>query len=136
MFRAIHDGKPDQGLLAYQYLQTLPKIAQGEANKMWIVPSEFSKALEGLSRLGGGDGESRSWLDVEPSTNGAARDGNAAADGIDTSGWFESQLPRAADQPEAKIELSSIQPGLPTVPPPSQVARDVAGRADEQPPRA
>ena len=48
VFQAIHDGKPDQGLLAYQYLQTLPKIAQGDANKMWIVPSEFSKALEGL----------------------------------------------------------------------------------------
>src|SRR3982750_2689145 len=54
VFQAIHDGKPDQGLLAYQYLQTLPQIAQGDANKMWIVPSEFSKALEGLSRLGGG----------------------------------------------------------------------------------
>ena len=46
VFQAIHDGKPDQGLLAYQYLQTLPQIAQGDANKMWIVPSEFSKALE------------------------------------------------------------------------------------------
>ena len=55
VFQAIHDGKPDQGLLAYQYLQTLPKIAQGDANKMWIVPSEFSKALEGLSRLGGAE---------------------------------------------------------------------------------
>src|SRR4051812_47301178 len=40
VFQAIHDGKPDQGLLAYQYLQTLPQIAQGDANKMWIVPSE------------------------------------------------------------------------------------------------
>ena len=57
VFQAIHDGKPDQGLLAYQYLQTLPQIAQGDANKMWIVPSEFSKALEGLANLGGaGDG--------------------------------------------------------------------------------
>ena len=71
---------------------------------MWIVPSEFSKALEGLSRLGGADGEAKSWLDVEPSTNGGGRQ----VDGIDTSDWFESQVPRAADQPEAKIELSSI----------------------------
>ena len=60
VFQAIHDGKPDQGLLAYQYLQTLPKIAQGDANKMWIVPSEFSKALEGLSRLGGATARARS----------------------------------------------------------------------------
>ena len=104
VFQAIHDGKPDQGLLAYQYLQTLPKIAQGDANKMWIVPSEFSKALEGLSRLGGAEGDGKSWLDVEPSSNGAPR----TADGIDTSDWFQSQLPPAAEQPEAKIELSSI----------------------------
>jgi regulator of protease activity HflC (stomatin/prohibitin superfamily) len=105
VFQAIHDGKPDQGLLAYQYLQTLPKIAQGDANKMWIVPSEFSKALEGLSRLGGAE-EGKSWLDVGASPNG---DGSATATAeIDTSGWFESQLPAAADQREAKIELSSI----------------------------
>src|SRR6185436_13467469 len=97
VFQAIHDGKPDQGLLAYQYLQTLPKIAQGDANKMWIVPSEFSKALEGLASLGGAGGEgTRSWLDVEPSGNGSTRTG----DSIDTSDWFQSQLPPAAEQPE------------------------------------
>jgi regulator of protease activity HflC (stomatin/prohibitin superfamily) len=114
VFQAIHDGKPDQGLLAYQYLQTLPKIAQGDANKMWIVPSEFSKALEGLASLGGAGGEgTRSWLDVEPSGNGATRTG----DGIDTSDWFQSQLPPAAEQPEAKIELSSIADVPPPAPP-------------------
>src|SRR5579875_3439517 len=54
-FGAIHASKPDPALLAYQYLQTLPQIAQGDANKMWIVPSEFSKALEGLARFGGAE---------------------------------------------------------------------------------
>ncbi len=48
VFQAIHDGRPDQSLLAYQYLQMLPKIAQGDANKVWIVPSEIGKAMEGL----------------------------------------------------------------------------------------
>ena len=48
VFQAIHDGQPDQSLLAYQYLQMMPKIADGQANKLWIVPSEFTKALEGL----------------------------------------------------------------------------------------
>jgi hypothetical protein len=125
VFQAIHDGKPDQGLLAYQYLQTLPQIAQGDANKMWIVPSEFSKALEGLSRLGGGDGESRSFLDVPAPTNGSRTERP-----IDTSTWFESQLPPAAAQPEAKIELSSIMdtptatPPVPGTPPVSEVAKE------------
>ncbi len=48
VFQSIHDGNPDQSLLAYQYLQMMPKIANGESNKLWIVPSEFTKALEGL----------------------------------------------------------------------------------------
>jgi hypothetical protein len=48
VFNAIHAGKPDQGLLAYQYLQMLPSIAQGDSNKLWIIPSEIGKAMEGL----------------------------------------------------------------------------------------
>src|SRR3954447_147031 len=64
VFASIHASKPDPALLAYQYLQTLPQIAQGDANKMWIVPSEFSKALEGLAGLAGGEGggDGPSWL--------------------------------------------------------------------------
>jgi len=48
VFQAIHDGRPDQSLLAYQYLQMMPEIAKGDANKVWIVPSEIGRALEGL----------------------------------------------------------------------------------------
>jgi regulator of protease activity HflC (stomatin/prohibitin superfamily) len=45
VFQAIHDGDPDQGLLSYQYLQMLPRLAQGDANKIFVIPSEFSQAL-------------------------------------------------------------------------------------------
>jgi regulator of protease activity HflC (stomatin/prohibitin superfamily) len=45
VFNAIHEGKPDAELLAYQYLQTLPLIAQGESNKVWIIPSELQSAV-------------------------------------------------------------------------------------------
>jgi regulator of protease activity HflC (stomatin/prohibitin superfamily) len=48
VFQAIHEGAPDQALLAYQYLQMLPRIAQGDANKVWVIPSEIGRALEGL----------------------------------------------------------------------------------------
>jgi regulator of protease activity HflC (stomatin/prohibitin superfamily) len=51
VFQAIHDGRPDQELLAYQYLQMLPRLAQGDANTIWVVPSELTSALSGLSRL-------------------------------------------------------------------------------------
>jgi regulator of protease activity HflC (stomatin/prohibitin superfamily) len=49
VFGAIHAGDPDAALLAYQYLQTLPKLAEGEANKLWIIPSELTEALKGIS---------------------------------------------------------------------------------------
>src|SRR4051812_16868104 len=45
VFGAIHAGDPDPKLLAYQYLQMLPQIAQGDANKVWIIPSEITQAL-------------------------------------------------------------------------------------------
>src|SRR5437868_2398920 len=52
VFKAIHEGDPDPKLLAYQYLQMLPQIAQGDANKMWIIPSELTQALGRLGQLG------------------------------------------------------------------------------------
>ena len=48
VFGAIHEGNPDNLLLAYQYLQTLPKLAEGPANKLWIIPSELTEALKGI----------------------------------------------------------------------------------------
>ncbi|AXR73554.1 SPFH/Band 7/PHB domain protein [Auritidibacter sp. NML130574] len=49
VFEAIHAGRPDQDLLAYQYLQTLPKLAEGDSNKMWIIPSELTDALKNIA---------------------------------------------------------------------------------------
>jgi regulator of protease activity HflC (stomatin/prohibitin superfamily) len=59
VFKAIHEGDADPKLLAYQYLQVLPQIAQGDSNKVWIIPSEFAQALGHLgSVIGpGGDGK-------------------------------------------------------------------------------
>ncbi|HMS63385.1 MAG TPA: SPFH domain-containing protein [Solirubrobacteraceae bacterium] len=57
VFAAIHAGKPDQALLSYQYLQMLPQIAQGDANKVWVIPSEVTQALGSIGgvvqRMGG-----------------------------------------------------------------------------------
>lgn len=54
VFDAIHRGNADPKLLAYQYLQTLPKIANGNSSKMWIVPTEFTAALDGIAGALGG----------------------------------------------------------------------------------
>jgi regulator of protease activity HflC (stomatin/prohibitin superfamily) len=58
VFSAIHAGNPDGPLLSYQYLQMLPQIAQGSANKIWVIPSELTNALgnlgQSLGSLGNG----------------------------------------------------------------------------------
>ena len=54
VFDAIHEANPSQKVLAYQYLQALPQIANGTANKVWIVPAELTKALEGIGGALGG----------------------------------------------------------------------------------
>ncbi|HEY6781342.1 MAG TPA: SPFH domain-containing protein [Thermoleophilaceae bacterium] len=51
VFDAIHRGDADPKLLAYQYLQVLPQIAQGESNKLWIIPSEVTQALGQLGAM-------------------------------------------------------------------------------------
>ncbi len=45
VFQAIHEGDPDPKLLAYQYLQQLPQIAQGQASKVWVIPAELTGAM-------------------------------------------------------------------------------------------
>src|SRR5579862_8762106 len=51
VFRAIHEGKVDQKLLAYQYLQVLPQIAQGNASTIWMLPSELTDALGRIKEI-------------------------------------------------------------------------------------
>jgi len=48
VFSAIHAGDPDRKLLSYQYLQMLPKLAEGDANKVFVIPSEFANAFSGI----------------------------------------------------------------------------------------
>jgi regulator of protease activity HflC (stomatin/prohibitin superfamily) len=75
VFAAIHDGRPDSELLSYQYLRMLPELARGEANKVFLIPSEFSQAFGGLSQALAHHGESQR---VTPVTNGSSRSLEAA----------------------------------------------------------
>ena len=70
VFRAIHAGDADPKLLAYQYLQMLPKIAEGDANKIWIIPSEFVQTMgqlgQTLAERTGGDSRAEDQKAVGP----------------------------------------------------------------------
>ena len=59
VFTAIHEGRPDATLLQYQYLQMLPQLAQGEANKIFVIPSEFTTALGNIGSAIEGRANSR-----------------------------------------------------------------------------
>jgi regulator of protease activity HflC (stomatin/prohibitin superfamily) len=131
VFASIHSADPDPKLLAYQYLQMLPQIAQGDANKLWIVPSEFSKAIEGLADLTGRaeEGESKSWL-IEAAKSGGGRPAEPR-EPLDTSDWFDSKLPPAREQPEAEIRASDADAD--TVRAHTGLSFDSARPADEEP---
>lgn len=49
VFQAIHEGDADPKLLAYKYLQMLPKLSEGEGSKVWVVPTELTAALNSIS---------------------------------------------------------------------------------------
>ena len=72
VFEAIHRGRPDPQLLAYQYLQTLPKLANGDGNHTWLIPSEPTRALDAFAS---GFGDRRT---EHTSTPGPAASGEAA----------------------------------------------------------
>ncbi|MCD0447005.1 SPFH/Band 7/PHB domain protein [Glycomyces sp. A-F 0318] len=65
VFASIHNAKPTDRLLTYQYLQKLPEIAQGSANKVWVVPAELTKALGGIGNAFGGAPDSSSPAEEE-----------------------------------------------------------------------
>jgi regulator of protease activity HflC (stomatin/prohibitin superfamily) len=69
VFQSVHDNDPDPKLLAYQYLQTLPQLAQGAGNTFWVIPSEVTSALRSVaSAFGGGDA-----APAEPAAKGRSR---------------------------------------------------------------
>jgi hypothetical protein len=55
VFQAVHRNDADSKVLAYQYLQTLPQLAQAQGNTFWVIPSEVTTALKTLSTAFGGD---------------------------------------------------------------------------------
>ena len=126
VFAAIKKGRPTPELLAYQYLQTLPEMAKGEANKVWMVPSDFGKALEGFTRMLGAPGEDGVFrYEPSPVDDTPAR---PEEDDESIQGWFdtasdpalarvvaeaEQQARRAVPGPEVPTSLSSPAPRLP-----------------------
>jgi regulator of protease activity HflC (stomatin/prohibitin superfamily) len=99
VFSAIHEGDPDPKLLAYQYLQALPQLAQGEGSTVWMIPSELTTALKSLS----GAFDSRGSGAASPGRPAVTRDAGqgepAAASGPAEVGAGEPAVIPAAPPP-------------------------------------
>ncbi|TJZ78379.1 SPFH/Band 7/PHB domain protein [Rhodococcus oryzae] len=108
VFAAIKAGKPTPELLAYQYLQTLPQMAQGDANKVWLVPSDFGDALKGFARTLGAPGEDGVFR-YEPSQ--AEEDLlKPEDDSAEVADWFETKSDPAVARAVAAAEAVARQP--------------------------
>ncbi|GDY28517.1 SPFH domain-containing protein [Gandjariella thermophila] len=120
VFAAIKAGKPTPEVLAYQYLQTLPQMAQGEANKVWLVPSDYGKALEGFARMLGAPGEDGVFRYEPPEEVPVSRpeeEDEAVAHWFDTSTDPKVAEAVAAAEAVARQEVPSPVTGLPGIPP-------------------
>jgi regulator of protease activity HflC (stomatin/prohibitin superfamily) len=50
VFDALNNSNINENVLAYTYLQQIPQIANGTANKIWLMPVELSKSIEEISK--------------------------------------------------------------------------------------
>jgi regulator of protease activity HflC (stomatin/prohibitin superfamily) len=119
-FAAIKAGRPTPEMLAYQYLQVLPQMARGDANKVWVVPSDFGTALQGFTKLLGAPGDDGVFRFVpSPVDDQAAK--HAKDDDDDMADWFSTETDPALMQAVAKAEADARKPVEGTFPPPSQL---------------
>jgi regulator of protease activity HflC (stomatin/prohibitin superfamily) len=123
VFSAIKAGRPTPELLAYQYLQTLPQMAQGEANKVWLVPSDFGKALEGFTRMLGAPGEDGVFrFEPSPVDEPLAKpeeDDESIKDWFDTATDPEIAKVVADAEAQARKEVPPIGAPIPETPVPT-----------------
>ncbi|WP_300017845.1 SPFH domain-containing protein [Pseudonocardia sp.] len=128
VFAAIKAGRPTPELLAYKYLETLPEMAQGEANKVWMVPSDFGKALEGFTRMLGAPGEDGVFRFTPSEVDEAADRARPQDDEDSMAHWFDTSTdPEIAKvvadaEAEARKEVPALGASPVPVPQPSSQA--------------
>ncbi|NMD96614.1 SPFH/Band 7/PHB domain protein [Rhodococcus sp. BL-253-APC-6A1W] len=114
VFAAIKAGKPTPEMLAYQYLQTLPQMAQGDANKVWLVPSDFGDALKGFAGALGARGEDGVFrFEPSPVDEDLQRPED---DSAEVSDWFDMKTDPVVAKAVAEAEAVARKPVDPAVP--------------------
>ncbi len=120
VFDSIHRARPTQKLLAYQYIQTLPKVAEGSANKVWMIPAELGDALRGVGEFlsrpdEDGEGPGRNWADE-------ADEESAASSGPEDEPLVTPEEVRITEEDlTPNLERTTVDPDEFTIPRPSSI---------------
>ena len=137
-FAAIKAGRPTPEMLAYQYLQTLPQMAKGEANKVWLVPSDFGSALQGFTKMLGAPGEDGVFrytpTPVEEDLPKPEDDSDEVAE------WFSTEtdpkIAQAVAKAEAEARSTTPSLGAPNPTPPLAAPAPAVAPPPQAPPQA
>jgi regulator of protease activity HflC (stomatin/prohibitin superfamily) len=108
-FAAIKAGRPTPEMLAYQYLQTLPEMARGDANKVWVVPSDFGAALQGFTKLLGTPGDDGVFR-FEPSPVDDVPKHAADGDDEEVASWFSTENDAVIPQARTTTDVITRNP--------------------------
>ncbi|MCG5434799.1 SPFH domain-containing protein [Micromonospora foliorum] len=132
VFDAIHQANPSQKVLAYQYLQALPQIAQGSANKVWIIPAELTKALEGMGGALGGLSQMVGDLPSPEAADHASQVEREAAEAAQAAADAAQQIHDEVRVAEAQATGGKGPQGLPAPEPvsPTSLVQDPADQRE------
>lgn len=120
-------------LLAYQYLEKLPQIADNEAATMWMIPSQFGDSLQQFAQAFAGKGEDGVFR-YEPAR--VDEETKEMAESEDTDSWFDTstdpELAKALAEARAVANKHVDDPD-PTQDSPSSAGLSGVSEAAQQP---
>ncbi|MGJ3509588.1 SPFH domain-containing protein [Enemella sp. A6] len=122
VFQAVHQNKADPQVLAYKYLETLPELAAGDNNTLWVLPGELTEAVSTISKAFADRGvtpppeppaepEAPSQELDRPDADGPAALTSGAPSGTATSAADEAAEMARAAVDDAKAEAAAAERG-------------------------
>jgi SPFH domain / Band 7 family len=134
VFQAVHRNDPDPKLLAWQYLQMLPQLAQGQGSTFWVIPSEVTSALKAVTSAFEGQQDAGQGISAGPGISaalaGMVNGGGGTVPGAGVNGTDAAGPADAASADSA--EVNSAAPGAIAVGP-AERASTGAGPAGPAP---
>jgi regulator of protease activity HflC (stomatin/prohibitin superfamily) len=85
---AIKAARITPEVLSYQYLEKLPEMAQGDANKVWMLPMQFGDSLEKFAKSFADKGDDGVFRYEPPEVDDSVRE---EANETSSEDWFKTE---------------------------------------------